>query len=86
MVVINPEIFSLQAKINEKLDKCFDEQSSMQDDFEKLNYIIMDKTVDELDGTITEHLPKSKDNPTRSMTEKDRQELYDLLYEKYFMS
>ena len=84
MVVIEPELKSLQATIEQKINKCLSEQSSMQDDFEKLNYIYMDKTVDELDGTIIESLPKSRDNPTRTITEKDRQDLYDLLSEKYF--
>ena len=85
MVVSNPEISSLQAEIDQKISKSLKEQEIMRDDFEKLNHILMIRTVDELFGTITESLPKSKDDPTRTITEKDRQRVFDFLFDKYFM-
>ena len=83
MPVITAEIESLQGEISEQIEDIIKELSGMEEDFKHLNDIIMVRTVDQIDGTVTESLPQSRDDPTRSVTEKDRQSLFNYLFEKY---
>ena len=82
MSVTNAEINKLQMQIDGALFSYRIGEEVIKNDYNDLEAILISKTLED-DGSTVEHLPNSRDDPSRKMTEEDRRKTFSRLSIKY---